>query len=97
MIMIWIFAIITFLITPSLAYADVPVFDGTTHTILRETKQLIDERTSILNQMMPGFLEKKSHQLNPERRRTRQFKKLFQPLSRAVSFPVILSTAWHPK
>ena len=58
MIMIWIFAIITFLITPGLAYADVPVFDGTTHTILRETKQLIDERTSILNQMIAGIFRK---------------------------------------
>ena len=58
MIMIWIFAIITFLVTPGLAHADVPVFDGTTHTILRETKQLIDERTSILNQMIAGIFRK---------------------------------------
>src|SRR3989344_5431211 len=94
MIMIWIFAIITFLVTPGLAHADVPVFDGTTHTILRETKQLIDERTSILNQMIAGIFRKKTPPPNPGGGENREIKEIIPPVESAVSFPATLWTAW---
>ncbi|OGF70332.1 hypothetical protein A3H65_00130 [Candidatus Giovannonibacteria bacterium RIFCSPLOWO2_02_FULL_45_14] len=58
MIMIWIFAIISILLTPNLASADVPVFDSRNNKVLLDTKQLIDERTEILNQMIAGIFRK---------------------------------------